>query len=253
MARIVPKTPAELAKMRRAGRIVAEALEMIRREAKTSVTTGSLDGMVEDLIRSRDAVPAFKGYRGFPASICTSINEQVVHGIPGQRRLKDGDVLSVDVGVFCDGYAADAAVTMEIGDAGEEARRQIRVGREALDAALAVIRSGVRLSQIGLAVQSTARAAGFNVVRKYTGHGIGREMHEYPQVPNFATSWHLSSGPELPRGATIAVEPMVTAGTSNVEELEDGWTVVTKDRRLAVHVEHTLVVEDHGAVILTTL
>ena len=253
MGRIVPKTPSELARMRVAGQIVAEALELVRAHASPSVTTASLDRMVEELILKRGGVPAFKGYRGYPATICASINEQVVHGIPGPRKLQEGDLLSVDVGVFYEGYAGDAAVTVEIGECDPESRRLARIAWEALQAALGVVRAGVRVGKISRAIQQTAEAAGFSVVRKYTGHGIGSKLHEEPQVPNYVAPGALSSGPTLPRGATIAIEPMVNAGTYQVEELSDGWTVVTKDRRRCAHVEHTVAVEEDGPVILTAL
>jgi len=253
MARIVPKTPAQLARMRLAGRIVAEALELVRERAAPSVTTESLDHMVEELILKRGGVPAFKGYRGFPASICTSLNEQVVHGIPGPRELREGDLLSVDVGVFYEGYAGDAAVTLEIGECDPESRRLVRVAREALQAALDVVRSGVRVAEISRAIQQTAEAAGFSVVRKYTGHGIGSRLHEEPQVPNYVEAEAVSGRPVLPRNATIAIEPMVNAGTYQVEELGDGWTVVTRDRKRCAHVEHTIAVQDDGPAILTSL
>jgi len=250
MAQIKVKSPSELAKMRQAGKVVAEALELMRREAKPSVKTKSLDEMVEDLIRSRDCVPAFKGYRGYPATVCTSINEQVVHGIPDARELKSGDLLSVDVGAFYQGYAGDAAITVEIGECEPEARRLLEVTREALEAALEVVRAGVRVSEISTAIQQTAEAAGFQVVRQYTGHGIGSALHEDPQVPN-AVGRPFGKGPALPRGAAVAIEPMVNAGVYEVEVLSDGWTVVTKDRKLSAHFEHTVVVEEHGPVVLT--
>ena len=251
VARIIIKTAAELSKMRRAGKIVAEALELLKQEARPSVRTESLDSMVDDLIRRRGGLAAFKGYRGFPASICTSINEQVVHGIPGPVELKEGDLLSADVGVFFDGYAGDAAITIEIGRCSAEARRLMQVTQEALQAALEVIRAGVRLVEVSRAIQKVAESAGFSVVRQYTGHGIGATLHEEPQVPNFVSPSSARSSPALPRGATIAVEPMLNAGKHQIEVLGDGWTVVTKDRKLSAHFEHTVAVDRQGAVILT--
>lgn len=251
MAKIRPKTPPELAKMRQAGRIVAQALELARQNARPSVTTGALDELIEDLIRSRGAVPAFKGYRGYPATSCTSINEQIVHGIPGQVKLKDGDLLSIDVGAFFDGYAADAAITVEIGGCSAEARRLLEITREALQSGLSAVHSGVRVSEISRAVEQVAQSAGFSVIRELSGHGIGRELHEPPTVPNYVNPLGLSAGPVLPRGATIAIEPMLSAGTHEVEVLQDGWTYVTKDRRLAAHFEHTVAVGDDGPTILT--
>ena len=254
MVRIVPKTPSELSKMREAGRIVAEALELVKQKARPSVTTAALDGMVEEFILSRGAKPAFKGYRGYPASICTSINQQVVHGIPGPTQLKEGDLLSVDIGATHNGYVGDAAVTVEIGECDPESKRLVRTACESLQAALDVVRSGVRVSDISRAVQETVEAAGFSVVRKYTGHGVGRHMHEEPrEVPNFVSPSLLRRSPALPRGATVAIEPMVNAGTHHTQVLADGWTVVTRDGKRSAHVEHTIAVEDCGPVILTAL
>ena len=253
MPRIASKTPADLAKMRRAGKVVAAALQLVREEARPGLSTEELDEMVEALIRERGAEPAFKGYRGFPASICTSINEQVVHGIPGPRTLKDGDILSVDIGSILDGFYGDAAVTVTIGNCSREAKRLIDVTREALNAGLEVIRAGVRISEIGRTIQQTVREAGFDVVRKYTGHGIGSQMHEPPQIPNYAASWPSVSSPRLPAGATVAIEPMVNAGSYKVKELKDGWTVVTQDGELSAHFEHTVAVEERGPAIMTVL
>lgn len=251
MSKVKGKTPAELARMRRAGKVVAATLKLVKNEARPSVTTGALDRMAEELIRSRGAVPAFKGYRGYPATLCTSINEQVVHGIPGTRELREGDLLSVDVGAFVDGYAADAAISIPIGECAEEVIRLIHATRGALGAALEVIRSGVRVAEISRAIQQRAERDGYSVVRKYTGHGIGREMHEELQVPNFVGRWPGGRGPKLPRGTTVAIEPMLNAGSHQVEVLEDGWTVVTADGELSAHWEHTLAVQDEGPVILT--
>ena len=253
MTRIVPKTPAELAKMRRAGKVVAKALELVKEEACPGLTTQRLDEMVEDLIRQSGADPAFKGYRGFPASICTSINEQVVHGIPGPRQLEEGDILSVDVGALLNGYYGDAAITVPIGDITDEAQRLIEVTREALNAAIMVLRPDVTIAEIGQAVQDTVEEAGFSVVRKYTGHGIGSQMHEDPQIPNFVGSWPSGRGPSLPEGATVAIEPMVNAGSYDVRELSDGWTVITEDGKLSAHFEHTVAVEEHGPTIMTVV
>jgi len=251
MARVIPKTPAELSKMRQAGKILAEALALSRRQARPAVTTGAIERSLDELIRSRGGVPAFKGYRGYPAAVCTSINEQVVHGIPGRRKLKEGDLLSVDVGVSFEGYMADAAITIEIGRCGAQARRLVQTTRRALDAAIAVLRSGVRVSEISRAVQQTVEPDGFGVIRDLTGHGIGRELHEPPSVPNFVNSPWLSAGPVLPRGATIAIEPMVSEGGYEVDLLDDGWTYVTRDGKLAAHFEHTVAVDEDGPVILT--
>ena len=251
MAKIKPKTPSELARMRQAGKILAEALELTKQEAHPSVMTETLDRLAEELIRSRGGVPAFKGYRGYPATICTSINEQVVHGIPGRVKLRDGDLLSVDVGVFFEGYAADGAITLEIGHCGAEARRLMEITRQALEAGLAAVRSGARVGEISRAIQQVVEPAGFSVVRELSGHGIGEELHEPPGVPNFVGPLGRKAGPVLPRGATIAIEPMVNAGTCEVRLLKDGWTYVTKDHKLSAHFEHTAAVEDDGPSVLT--
>lgn len=252
MSRIKPKTDAEIEKMRRAGRLVARALELVQEEAEVGVTTGHLDRIVEGFFREHGATPAFKGYRGYPATICTSINEQVVHGIPGERKLKDGDLLSVDVGAFLEGYAGDAAITLQVGRCGREARKLADVTRRALDRAVEALRPSVSVSEIGRAVQSEVERHGFRVVEKYTGHGIGRELHEPPQVPNFV-SRRRSKDQVLPRGATVAIEPMVNAGQGTTRVLPDGWTVVTADGKLSAHFEHTVAVTAHGADVLTTL
>jgi methionyl aminopeptidase len=253
MSKIASRTPSELARMREAGRVVAEALELVRAKAEPCVATEDLDRMVEDLIIRRKCKPAFKGYRGYPATICTSINEQVVHGIPGKRKLKEGDLLSVDVGAFYEGYAADAAITILIGQCSAEAVNLTMVTRQALEAAIEVVRAGVRVSEISRAIQRTAENAGYHVVRQYSGHGIGCALHEEPQIPNAVSVGFLETSPILPRGAVIAIEPMVNVGTDNVEVLSDGWTVVTKDRSLSAHFEHTVVVEENGPAIITVL
>jgi len=245
------KSPHELAIMRKAGRLVAQALQLVAQNARPSVTTGELDRMVEDFIVSRGASPAFKGYRGYPCTICTSVNEQVVHGIPGPRKLKEGDLLSVDAGVFLEGYASDAAITIQIGQCNTEAQRLVRVTRNALNEALAVIRPGVRVSRIARAIQSVVEKNGFTVVRDYSGHGIGRALHEEPQIPNYVSEWLLRHDPILPEGATVAIEPMVNAGTYKVRVQDDGWTVVTRDGRLSAHFEHTVAVGPEGPVVLT--
>ncbi len=253
MGKILPKSPAQLSKMREAGRIVAEVLELLKKKARVGLTTGELDAMAESAIREKGALPAFKGYRGFPASICASVNCEVVHGIPGGRVLKSGDLLSVDVGVFWQDFAGDAAVTICIGECSEDAVRLVKKTEESLEAAINVIEPGVRVSDISRAIESVARKANYGLVETYTGHGIGAKMHEPPQVPNVAPKHIWTKSPRLPEGATIAIEPMLTEGTSEVEVLEDGWTVVTADRKPAAHIEHTVAVGEHGAVLLTVL
>lgn len=236
--------------MRRAGRIVAEVLAGLRERAKPGVTTASLDAWAEQYIRRQGGVPSFKGYRGYPASVCVSVNEEIVHGIPGRRRLKEGQIVSLDVGVIFEGFHGDASVTVGIGEIGPEAARLLQVTERALAAAIAVVRPGRRLGDVSHAVQVTAEAAGFNVIREYVGHGIGAEMHEDPQIPNFGPA---GRGPLLRPGMTLAIEPMVVMGDYHTRLLDDGWTVVTADGSLAAHFEHTVAVTDGDPEVLTHL
>ena len=245
---MVLKTKAELETMRRAGKIVAALLALMEKEARPGVTTKTLDVIAERFIRSQGAEPAFKGYHGFPASICASVNEEVVHGIPGDKLLQDGDIVGIDVGVKVDGFFSDAARTFAIGRVDEESQRLIDVTREALNQGIAQAVEGNRLSDISHAVQQYAEKHGFGVVRKYTGHGIGRNLHEEPQVPNFGKP---NQGPKLVEGMALAIEPMLNAGTYDVEELADGWTVVTKDKKRSAHFEQSIVVGRKKAEILT--
>ena len=251
MTPIEAKTPAQLAEMRQAGRVVAEVLELLSGIAEPGMTTEQLDRAAEDHIVSSGARPSFKGYHGFPAAICASVNEEVVHGIPSARKLREGDLLKVDVGAEWHGYHADAAVTVAIGEVGEEARRLMQATRASLNAGLAVMRAGVQVSAISAAVQKVVEENGFSVVTEYTGHGIGRALHEDPKVPNFVGGRWLPHNPVLGRGVAIAVEPMVNVGTERTEVLDNGWTVVTRDRKLSAHFEHTVAVEEEGPVILT--
>ncbi|MGD8240957.1 MAG: type I methionyl aminopeptidase [Armatimonadota bacterium] len=251
MGEIQLKTPAEMARMREAGRLVAEVLRLVSDIAEPGLSTEQLDRAAVEHIESKGGVAAFKGYRGFPANICTSINEEIVHGIPGARRLRQGDLLKVDVGVIWDGYFADGAVTVPVGDVTEEARRLMQATRAALNAALAAVRAGVRVQDISATVQKTAESQGFSVVREYTGHGIGRALHEEPSVPNFVTRRLLGNSPVLDKGATVAVEPMLNAGTHKTRLLENGWTVVTRDGELSAHFEHTIAVDEDAPVVLT--
>jgi len=251
MTPIELKSPAQLAEMRQAGRLVAEVLELVSGIAEPGVTTEQLDVAAADHLAARGARASFKGYRGFPASICTSINEEIVHGIPGPRKLRQGDLLKVDVGAAWNGYHADAAVTVAVGEVSEEARHLMQATREALSAGLSAIRAGVRVSAISAAVQKVVEDNGFRVVTDYTGHGIGRALHEEPKVPNFIGARWLADDPVLEKGATVAVEPMVNVGTERTEVLANGWTVVTRDRKLSAHFEHTAAVEEDGPVILT--
>lgn len=245
---IVLKTPVEIEVMREAGRITAGALRRVGEAVRPGVTTLELDVIAEEYIRSEGAVPAFLGYHGFPATLCTSVNEQVVHGIPGSRVLRDGDILSVDCGAVVDGYFGDAAYTFPVGAVSDQAAALLSATSASLDAGIAKARPDMRLYDIGSAVQKVAEAAGFSVVREYVGHGIGRAMHEEPQVPNFGQA---GKGVQLKSGMVFAIEPMINAGGYDVKSLSDGWTVVTSDGALSAHFEHTVAITDDGPVILT--
>ena len=236
--------------MAEACRVVAEVLEGIKSEIAPGVTTKELDGYAESFIVSKGARPAFKGYRGYPASVCTSVNDQVVHGIPSSRRLKDGDIISLDIGVHYRGFYGDAAVTLPVGNITDEAKRLLSVTDEALSKALEKTEPGVKLSDISFAVQDYVESNGFTVVRNFVGHGIGRELHEEPQIPNFGKP---GEGPKLREGMTLAIEPMVNAGGWEVSILGDGWTAVTKDGSLSAHFEHTVALTKDGNDILTKL
>lgn len=251
---IVLKSQAELTRMREAGRIVAEVLEAIREHARPGVTTRELNDLAHQMISRRDAVPSFKGYRGYTASICTSINEEVVHGIPGPRVLREGDILSVDVGAIYQGYHGDAAITLGIGDISEEAKRLMTVTLGALEAGAQQVRPGGRLWDVIRAIQTCAESQGFQVLREYQGHGIGRSMHEEPSVPNYlGDNTVRPRNLRLRRGVTLALEPMVVAGDWHTRVLNDGWTVVTADGKLSAHFEHTVAATDNGPEILTRL
>ena len=236
--------------MARAGVVVAETHALLGEHIRPGVTTGELDRLAEEFIRSRGGVPTFLGYRGFPASLCLSPNDMVVHGIPGKYRLEDGDILSVDVGVTLDGFVADAAYTHPVGDVSDEAKRLLQVGQEALTAGVAQARPGNRLSDIGHAVQTVTEAAGYSVIRSLVGHGVGRSMHEDPQIPNFGEPGH---GPPLQPGMTLAIEPMINAGGPDVVLHDDHWSISTEDGSLSCHFEHTVAVTESGPRILTTL
>jgi methionyl aminopeptidase len=247
---IILKSPDEVAKMRVAGSIVAETIDTVLAAVRPGVSTADLDAVAEAFIRERKATPSFKGYRGFPASICASLNEEVVHGIPSPKRiLKEGDLLSLDFGAIWDGYHADSAVTVFVAEPpSAEAEKLVRVTEEALEAGISQIRPGGRLSDISHAVQQVVEGAGFSVVREYVGHGIGRSLHEDPQIPNYGLP---GRGPELRPGLVVAVEPMVTMGDWKTRVLADDWTVVTADRSLAAHFEHTIAVTEDGREVLT--
>ena len=241
--------------MREAGLIVAQALELVRELVKPGATTSELDREIAGFVTSKGGTLAFNGYGGtakrppFPANICASVNDEVVHGIPGSRKLREGDIVSIDVGVKYRNYHGDAAVTLPVGRIAKRARKLLQVCRRALDIALEHIAAGVKLSTVARAVQQCVEGHGYSVVRKFVGHGIGREMHEDPQVPNFVG--RKFEEVDLTRGMTLAVEPMINVGTHRVQVRPNGWTVVTQDRSLSAHFEHTVAVTDHGVDILT--
>jgi len=242
------KTAEEIARMRRAGAIVAKLLAFLVGRVAPGIKTNALDEAALEFIRSHGAEPAFLGYRGFPASICVSINEEVVHGIPGERVIRVRDVVSLDAGVKLDGYYADAALTVSVDGVSPAVQRLIEVTKGALDNAMAVARPGHRLSDISHSIQQTVEREGLSVVRDFVGHGIGRQMHEDPPIPNFGPP---NRGPRLKPGMVLAIEPMVTMGSWETEVLADGWTAVTKDHSLAAHFEHTVAITEQGPEILT--
>jgi methionyl aminopeptidase len=246
---IVRKSTEELARMRRAGQVVVAAKRLCRDLVAPGISTLELDLEVEALIRRLGAEPAFKGYRGFPATICISINEEVVHGIPAaHRRIKEGDIVGIDLGAIVDGYYGDAAFTLAVGEIPPKVERLIDVTREALELAIVASRPGKRLGDISSTVQRHVESAGFGVVRSFVGHGIGRQLHEDPQVPNFGEP---GKGPVLRPGMVLAIEPMVTMGHWEVRVLEDRWTAVTADGSLAAHFEETVAITEHGPDVLT--
>jgi methionyl aminopeptidase len=250
----VRRRPDEIAKMRKAGRVVAEMLEKTSAAVRPGVTTAELDRIARGVLERRGARSNFLGYRGpggvppFPAVICTSPNNVIVHGIPGPYMMKEGDIVSLDCGAIVEGYHGDAAVTVAVGQPNALADKLMRVTQESLMAAMAQLVEGNRLHEVGLAVQTVAEGAGFSVVRGYVGHSIGTQMHEDPQVPNY---WPGTPGPKLRTGMVFAVEPMVNAGAADTVQLDDGWTVVTADGSLSAHFEHTIAVMDDGPEILT--
>jgi methionyl aminopeptidase len=245
---IVRKSAAEIEAMARAGRVVVETIAAIGEAIAPGVTTAELDAIAEETIRSQGGVPTFKGYRGFPASICASPNAMVVHGIPGRYRLEDGDVLSIDVGVTLDGFVADSAYTFPVGEIDPDAQRLLDVGQAALAAGIAEAVPGNHIGDVSAAVQRTTESAGFSIVRSLVGHGVGRAMHEEPQIPNYGEP---GRGPRLSTGMTLAIEPMITAGSEEVFVADDKWSISTRDGSLAAHFEHTVAVTDEGPRILT--
>lgn len=245
---IIIRSSREIDQLRRANVIVAEVLQKLRKAIAPGISTRELDQMAEEVILSRDALPAFKGYRGFPRSVCISINEEVVHGIPDQRKLKEGEIVSIDVGTNLNGYFGDAAVTLPVGEVDREAQRLLEVTEKALYVGIEQARVGNRLFDISFAIQAWVESHGFSVVRDFVGHGIGRSLHEEPQIPNFGPP---HQGPRLEKGMIFALEPMVNEGTYEVKILSDGWTVVTADGKRSAHFEHTIAVTDGEAEILT--
>jgi methionyl aminopeptidase len=245
---IIRKSAEEIEAMARAGQVVVETLELIGEHVQPGVTTGELDAIAEEFIRSQDGAPTFKGYRGFPGSICASPNSMVVHGIPGPYRLEEGDIISIDVGVTLDGFVGDSAYTFAVGDVEPETQRLLDVCQAALQAGIDEARAENHIGDIAAAVQRTTEAEGFSVVRSLVGHGVGRSMHEEPQVPNFGEP---GRGPKLAPGMTLAIEPMITAGGPDVWIADDRWSISTNDGSLAAHFEHTVAVTEDEPRILT--
>ncbi len=233
-----------------ANRIVAEILEGVKEKVQPGVETRELDELAEELCRKHKVQPAFKGYRGYPRSLCVSVNEEVVHGIPGPRRLKAGDLVSLDFGVKYDGYYGDAAITVGVGDVGEKARALMEATEKSLYAGIAEVKAGKRLSNVSHAVQSVVEGAGFGVIREFVGHGIGRSLHEDPQIANFGPP---DRGPTMQVGMTFAIEPMTSMGSWQVRILKDGWTAVTQDGSCAAHFEHSVALTENGVLILSRL
>ncbi|MDA8387377.1 MAG: type I methionyl aminopeptidase [Nitrospiraceae bacterium] len=247
---ILIKSAGEIEIMASAGRICALALEAVKGIIAPGISTKEIEKFAHDLIKKEGGQPAFLGYRGYPAAVCVSINEQVVHGIPTGRKLREGDIASVDLGVYYKGFYGDAAKTFAVGEVSPEARKLMRVTEESLDLGISRAVAGARLSDISHAIQTHAEENGFSVVRSFVGHGIGRALHEEPQVPNFGPP---GKGPRLLRGMALAIEPMVNAGSWKVRVLGDGWTAVTEDGRLSAHYEHTVIVDEGQPSVLTRL
>jgi methionyl aminopeptidase len=247
---ITIRTPQEIEKMRRSGQVVREVLEQVRREVKPGATTQDLERVAAAKIRELGATPAFQGYHGYPCVLCTSINNEVVHGIPSaERKLRDGDIVSIDTGVVMDGYYGDSAITVAVGSkVAEKTQKLLAVTEASLKSAIRAVKPGATLGDVGAAVQETVEAQGFSVVRDFVGHGIGTHLHEDPQVPNYGTR---GRGQKLKAGMVLAIEPMVNEGGAAVQVLRDGWTTVTRDGSWSAHFEHTVAVTDEGALVLT--
>ncbi len=247
---IIIKSPREIEQLKRSNAIVAEVFQALKKMIAPDVTTKELDRIAEEIIRSKGALPAFKGYRGFPATVCISINEEVVHGIPSMRKLREGDIVSLDVGTNLDGYFGDAAITLPVGDVDQAAQKLLEVTEKALYIGVEKAKIGNRLYDISYAIQKWVEGHQCSVVRDFVGHGIGRDLHEEPQIPNFGTP---HQGPRLEKGMVFALEPMVNEGTHEVRILSDGWTVVTADGKRSAHFEHSIVITEGGAEILSIL
>ena len=245
---IVYKSPEEISRLRAANRLVADVLSELQAMVAPGVTTQELDAVAEARIRENGAVPAFKGYQGYPATLCVSVNDAVVHGIPSDRALKDGDIISIDMGVLRSGYYGDSAVTVGVGHVSEHASTLMTVTQEALDRAIAKVQVDGRVSNLSHVIQQHVEAHGFSVVREFVGHGIGTKLHEEPQIPNYGEP---GLGPRLREGMVLAIEPMVNAGGPGVRVLDDGWTAVTRDGELSAHFEHTVAVTADGPEILS--
>jgi methionyl aminopeptidase len=245
---ITCRSASEIERLARVNALVAQVLSELMAAAAPGVTTKALDRLAERRLTEAGAAPAFKGYHGYPATICASVNDEVIHGIPSARELREGDILSIDMGARLDGYFGDSAVTVPIGRIAPEAERLLVVTQTALDRAVSVVRPGARVQDIGATVQQFVESQGYSVVREFVGHGIGTSLHEEPQIPNYGTA---GRGSRLAEGMVLAIEPMVTAGKAGVKVLKDGWTAVTKDGSLAAHFEHTVVVTPGGCRILT--
>ena len=246
---VILKSPGEIEKIRQSNVIVAEILEVLRQKVETGTDTLTLDKIAEELALAKNAKPAFKGYRGYPHNLCTSVNQQVVHGFPSRRPLKEGDILSMDFGIFYNGYYGDAAITVPVGKVSEVAQGLMETTKKALFLGIEQAVPGKRLSDISHAIQSHVEAAGLSVVRKFVGHGIGKALHEDPQIPNYGKP---GMGIRLKPGMVFAIEPMVNVGSYEVKTLEDGWTTVTEDGSLSAHFEHTIAITEDGPVILST-
>jgi methionyl aminopeptidase len=245
---IIIKSDDEIAIMRQAGAVVSEVLGILAAEARPGLIVKELDTIVSQEYRRRDVVPTFLGYLGYPAHVCISVNDEIVHGIPGNRELRDGDIVSIDLGATFRGFVADSALTIGVGTISDEAQRLVDVTHEALWKGIAQVRPGAKMGQVSNAIQSHAEASGYSVVREYVGHGVGREMHEDPQVPNYGPT---DRGPVLKKGMVLALEPMVNAGDWRTKKHDDDWTVSTLDGSLSAHFEHTVAVTDAGPEVLT--